>query len=85
MSLAIGHKEGNGPILDAVRERRPPFSPEDVVSEFAELAQQLSDRNGAGRPLRRGVAARAFSANTASSTSQPRSPRATFIATCCLP
>jgi hypothetical protein len=37
MTLAIGHKEGNGVILDAVRERRPPFSPEDVVEDFAIL------------------------------------------------
>ena len=28
-------------ILDAVRERRPPFSPEDVVAEFAALLQEL--------------------------------------------
>jgi hypothetical protein len=35
MTLAIGHREGDGLILDAVRERRPPFSPDDVVSEFA--------------------------------------------------
>jgi hypothetical protein len=35
MTLAIGHREGDGIILDAIRERRPPFSPDDVVSEFA--------------------------------------------------
>ena len=37
MTLAIGHKQGNEVILDAVRERRPPFSPEDVVCEFGDL------------------------------------------------
>jgi hypothetical protein len=37
MTLAIGHKEDNVTILDAVRERRPPFSPEDVVFEFGDL------------------------------------------------
>ncbi|SDR31249.1 hypothetical protein SAMN05519103_01924 [Rhizobiales bacterium GAS113] len=38
MTLAIGHKDKDGrAILDAVRERRPPFSPEDVVAEFADL------------------------------------------------
>jgi hypothetical protein len=36
MTLAIGHREGDVVILDAVRERRPPFSPEDVVAEFSE-------------------------------------------------
>src|SRR6185437_15818455 len=36
MTLAIAHrdKDGHG-ILDAIRERRPPFSPEAVVSEFS--------------------------------------------------
>ena len=35
MTLAIGHQEDNVAVLDAIRERRPPFSPEDVVREFA--------------------------------------------------
>jgi hypothetical protein len=38
-TLAIGHKDwatGRG-ILDVVREVRPPFGPESVVGEFAEL------------------------------------------------
>jgi len=37
MTLAIGHEHDDVAILDAVREVRPPFSPEDVVSEFAAL------------------------------------------------
>jgi hypothetical protein len=37
MTLAVGHREDDIVVLDALRERRPPFSPEDVVSEFAEL------------------------------------------------
>jgi hypothetical protein len=37
MTLAIGHEQDDVAILDAVREVRPPFSPEDVVSEFAAL------------------------------------------------
>jgi hypothetical protein len=37
MTLAVGHREGDVVILDALRERKPAFSPEDVVSEFAEL------------------------------------------------
>ena len=40
MTLAIAHKEGDTAILDAVREVRPPFSPEAVCSEFAELLKQ---------------------------------------------
>jgi hypothetical protein len=37
MTLAIGHQQDDVAVLDAIRERRPPFSPEDVVLEFAEL------------------------------------------------
>ncbi|MCH8269428.1 MAG: hypothetical protein IH846_18170 [Acidobacteria bacterium] len=37
MTLAIAHHEKGRAVLDALRERRPPFSPEDVVREFAAL------------------------------------------------
>ena len=38
MTLAIGHRAQDGrAIVDVVRERRPPFSPEAVVEEFAAL------------------------------------------------
>src|SRR5262245_35840739 len=37
MTLAISHKEGETEILDVIRERKPPFSPEAVVEEFASL------------------------------------------------
>jgi hypothetical protein len=37
MTLAIAHRgEHDRVILDAVRERRPPFSPDDVVLEFVQ-------------------------------------------------
>ena len=37
MTLAIAHLEGQRVVLDVVRERRPPFSPDDVVNEFSAL------------------------------------------------
>jgi hypothetical protein len=37
MTLAIAHAEGEITVLDAIREIRPPFSPKDVVAEFATL------------------------------------------------
>jgi hypothetical protein len=41
MTIAISHLDGTGtdriPVLDAVRERKPPFSPDDVVQEFSML------------------------------------------------
>jgi hypothetical protein len=40
MTLAIAHRNKDGcAILDALRERRPPFSPQAVVAEFATLAR----------------------------------------------
>lgn len=37
MTLAIAHVEADRVVLDAVRERRPPFSPDSVVEEFCGL------------------------------------------------
>lgn len=50
-TLAIAHRERDGTVvLDAVRERRPPFSPEGVAAEFAgtlkayRIARVVGDR-----------------------------------------
>jgi hypothetical protein len=40
MTLAISHKEGDTAILDVIREVKPPFSPEAVVAEFAEVLKR---------------------------------------------
>jgi hypothetical protein len=59
MTLAIAHAEGERAVLDAVRERRPPFSPEDVVREFATLlatyrvSTVVGDRYGGEWPAER--------------------------------
>jgi hypothetical protein len=38
MTMAIAHLEGHQRVvLDLIRERRPPFSPDDVVKEFSAL------------------------------------------------
>jgi hypothetical protein len=36
-SMTIAHREGENAVLDAVREVKPPFSPEAVVGDFATL------------------------------------------------
>ena len=48
MTLAIAHNEKGTAVLDAVREHKPPFSPEAVVSEFAGMlkAYRLSTVTG---------------------------------------
>jgi len=60
MTLAIGHRESGGKaIVDVVRERRPPFSPESVVEEFAGLLKSYrvtkvtGDRYGGEWPRER--------------------------------
>lgn len=40
MTLAIAHRSGDGlAVLDCLRERTPPFSPESVVQEFCEVVK----------------------------------------------
>jgi hypothetical protein len=36
-TMAVAHAEGDLAVLDALRERRPPFSPDSVVEEYADL------------------------------------------------
>jgi hypothetical protein len=56
-TLAIAHVEGKTQILDVIRERKPPFSPEAIVAEYAELMKKyrissaLSDRYGGEWPV----------------------------------
>ena len=51
---AIGHIEPDGrAILDAMRERKPPFSPDAVVEEYAALLKSYGNRSSPGRRLRR--------------------------------
>lgn len=40
MTMAIAHREDDRVVLDAVRERKAPFSPEAVVSEFSDLLKR---------------------------------------------
>ncbi|MCJ2023536.1 hypothetical protein [Methylobacterium sp. J-067] len=42
MTLAISHQEDGCAVLDAVRERKAPFSPETVVAEFSDLLKRYS-------------------------------------------
>ena len=44
MAIAIAHNEQGTIILDAVREVKPPFSPEGVVQEFSDLLRSYHVR-----------------------------------------
>ena len=60
MTLAVGHRQDDVAIIDATRERKPPFPPEDVVAEFAALLKSYRNPESYRRPLWRRVAARAL-------------------------
>lgn len=47
-TLAIGHRDGETPVLDAVRETQPPFSPEAVVTDYANLLHAYDVRDVEG-------------------------------------
>ena len=40
MTMALGHREGDRIVLDLIRERKPPFSPEATVAEFCETLRR---------------------------------------------
>ena len=49
MTIAIAHRDKDGrAVLEAVRERRPPFSPDDVVIEFSGLLKAYGLRKVTG-------------------------------------
>ena len=48
MTLAIAHREHDTVVLDAVRERKPPFSPARVVAEYAQLLRRYRIREVTG-------------------------------------
>lgn len=59
MTLAIAHMDGTRVVLDLVRERKPPFSPDDVAREFADVLKSYNvasvrgDRYGGEWPRER--------------------------------
>ena len=57
-ALAVAHKEGDIGVLDAIREVRPPFSPEAVITEFADLLKTYRITKVIGDRYARRVAAR---------------------------
>ncbi len=48
MTLAVAHRDGDRAILDAIREVRPPFSPETVTEDFATLLKSYRVRRVTG-------------------------------------
>ena len=48
MTLAISHKEAETIVLDCIRERKPPFSPDQMVAEFADTLDSYHIRSVTG-------------------------------------
>lgn len=48
MTLAIAHREGDTAVLDVMRERKPPFSPESVVEDFCAVLKAYGVREVTG-------------------------------------
>lgn len=48
MTCAIAHKDGEKVVIDAVRAFKPPFSPENVVTEFCKLFESYRVRSVVG-------------------------------------
>ena len=69
MTLAVGHRQDDVAIIDATRERKPPFSPEDVVEEFAALLKSYGSRKLSATAMAASGRASA-SGSTASRTSR---------------
>jgi hypothetical protein len=59
MTIAISHRDGEKVVLDVIREVKPPFSPEQVVADFAALLKSYrimtvtGDRYGGEWPRER--------------------------------
>ena len=47
-TLAIGHMDGNRVIVDVIRERHSPFSPDEVTREFCDLLKSYGIRTVSG-------------------------------------
>jgi len=48
MTLAVAHRDKDSVVVDALREVRPPFSPEGVVADFAKLLKSYRIGSVAG-------------------------------------
>ena len=82
LSIAYRDKDGRG-ILSAVRERKPPFSPGDVVQEFATLLKTYPSEKWLVTAGAVSLSVSRF-VRTVSNTSFPTNQSQTSIATCCL-
>jgi hypothetical protein len=60
MTLAIAHAEGDVAVLDLVRERRPPFSPDETVKDFTATLAKYDLREVTGDRWASGFVAEAF-------------------------
>ena len=85
MTLAIAHKTPEADemiVIDAIREARPPFSPEAVVDEFAALCELYGITQITGDHFGGEFVKEPFR-TVASATRSRNSPSPTSTAICC--
>jgi hypothetical protein len=56
-TLAIAHRENGMAVLDVIRERKPPFSPEGAIEEYALLLKAYGISKVIGGSVRRRISA----------------------------
>ena len=83
MTVAIGHMGSDGiAVLDAVRERRPPFSPEAAITEIATLAKNYHCFTVTGDRFAGGFPPEVFN-RTGLTYESAQLPRAICSTSCC--
>jgi hypothetical protein len=60
MTMAVAHVEGEATILDLIREQKPPFSPDEVVTAFAATLRRYGITKVTGDRWGSGFVAEAF-------------------------
>ena len=82
-ALAISHKSEDRIIIDAIREARPPFSPDAVVDDFAALLKSYRVSRVTGETDTPASFRASCSAGMASRMTWPSRPRVNCSAICC--
>ena len=84
-TLAIAHRDAdsNCAVIDAVRERKPPFSPAAVVAEFSGLLKSYRVTPVSGDRFAGGFATEAFKQHGIRYSPQRQAQERSLTSTCC--
>ena len=77
-TLAIAHVEKDKIVLDLLREKRPPFSPSEVVADFCEILRRYKCSSVTGDRFASGFASEQFAKGGIRYEVSPRSKSELF-------